>query len=85
MEFKEFEPRYSSYLDLKVFNDGAVFISQGKSFHGETTLWLKKCLRISVLQNFPLSERGFSDILVILLDVSANIENQVHLITLLTP
>ena len=69
MEFKEFEPRYSSYLDLKVFNVGAVFISQGKSFHGETTLWLKKCLRISVL-HLTLSERGFSDILVILLDVS---------------
>ena len=29
-------------------------------------------------------ERGFSDILVILLDVSPNIENHVHLATLLT-
>ena len=32
-----------------------------------------------------IDDRGFSNILVILLDISANIENQVHLSTLLTP
>ena len=46
--------------------------NQGKSFHGEENS--------SALQNLALSKRGFSVILVILLDVSANIENQVHLL-----
>jgi len=42
-------------------------------------------MNISVLQKLAISERGFSDILVILLDVSAYIENHVHLSKLLTP